>query len=133
MGLPTTLSGIVGFILFVIFLLSISVSDIYPDQTKSITDAQSNFLNTMNTTKNSTATNPGFWGTVMGITGLDGIYNFITNFFSMIVSFMIMVIGYTGLFLLIPLTVPAEFLVIFIILVSYVIIAILKLIFLNGE
>lgn len=135
MGLPTTLSGMIGFIIFIIFIIAISASDVYPDETKSITDTQNRFLASMNKTTNSTATadNPGFWGTILGITGLDGIYNFITNFFSMLVSFMIMVIGYTGLFLLIPSTLPTEFLVIFVILASSIIIGILKLVFFNGD
>ena len=135
MGLPQSLAGIVGFLIFIIFIISISASDIYPDQTKSITDSQNNFINNFNKSVNTTATqgNIGFWGTVLGITGLDGIYNFITNFFSMIVSFIIMVGGYILLFFGIATTIPSDFYVFFALIGSGLIIAIVKLIFLNGD
>jgi len=135
MGLPNTLAGIVGMLIFVIFIVAISASDIYPAETKSITTAQNTFINNFNKSVNSTASqeNPGFWGTVLGITGLDGIYNFITNFFSMIVSFMIMVAGYILLFFGIAVSVPSDFYVFFALMGSGLIIAVLKLIFMNGE
>lgn len=133
MGLPQSLAGIVGFLIFIIFIVSISASDIYPDQTKQITDSQNNFIANFNNSVNTTAVNPGFWGTVLGLTGLDGIYNFITNFFSMIVSFVIMVGGYILLFFGIAATIPSDFYVFFALMGSGLIIAIVKLIFLNGD
>jgi len=135
MGLPQSLAGIVGFLIFVIFIVSISASDVYPDQTQQITDAQNNFIANFNNSVNMSASNEnqGFWGTLMGITGLDGIYNFITNFFSMIVSFVIMVGGYILLFFGIATTIPSDFYVFFALLGSGLIIAIAKLIMLNGE
>lgn len=135
MGLPTTLSGMIGFLIFIMFIIAISASDVYPDQTKQITDAQNNFIANFNSTINQTATadNPGFWGTVLGITGLDGIYNFITNFFSMIVSFVIMVGGYILLFFGVSTTLPKEVYVLFAIFGSSLIIGIVKLIFFSGD
>lgn len=135
MGLPNTLAGIVGMLIFIIFIISISASDVYPDQTKSITDAQNNFIENFNNSVNSTAStnNPGFWGALMGFTGLDGIYDFIINFFSMIVSFVIMVGGYILLFFGIATTIPSDFYVFFALIGSGLIIAVVKLIFLNGE
>jgi len=135
MGLPQSLAGIVGFLIFIIFIVSISASDVYPDQTKQITDSQNNFIANFNKTVNTTASqeNPGFWGTILGLTGLDGIYNFITNFFSMIVSFVIMVGGYILLFFGISTTIPSEFYVFFALLGSGLIIAVVKLIFLSGD
>lgn len=135
MGFPQTLSGIVGILIFVIFIVSISASDVYPDQTKKITGAQNNFIANFNSSVNTTATaeNPGFWGTILGFTGLDGIYNFITNFFSMIVSFVIMVGGYILLFFGIATTIPSDFYVLFALIGSGLIIAIVKLIFFSGD
>jgi len=135
MGLPQSLAGIVGFLIFIIFIVSISASDIYPDETKRITDAQNNFIANFNNSVNSSASsgNSGFWGIIMDFTGLDGIYNFITNFFSMIVSFIIMVGGYILLFFGISTTIPSDFYVFFALIGSGLIIAIAKLIMLNGE
>lgn len=135
MGLPTSLSGVVGFLIFIIFMIAISASDVYPDQTAKITSAQNNFIANFNNSVNATASNenPGFWGTVLGLTGLDGIYNFITNFFSMIVSFVIMVGGYILLFFGIATTLPSDFYILFAIFASNAIIAIVLLIFLSGK
>lgn len=135
MGLPQSLAGIVGFLIFVIFIVSISASDVYPDETEKITDAQNNFIANFNNSVNATASseNQGFWSTILGFTGLDGIYNFITNFFSMIVSFIIMVGGYILLFFGIATTIPSDFYVFFALIGSGLIIAIVKLIFLNGD
>lgn len=135
MGLPASLSGIVGFLIFVIFIIAISASDVYPDQTAKITSAQNNFISNFNNSVNTTASssNQGFWGFIMGATGLDGIYTFIVNFFSMITSFIIMVGGYIGLFFGIATTLPSDFYVLFAIVGSSLIIAIVKLVFLSGD
>lgn len=135
MGLPNSLAGIVGFLIFVIFIIAISASDVYPDQTAKITSAQNNFIANFNNSVNSTATtqNEGFWGIIMGATGLDGIYTFITNFFSMITSFIIMVGGYILLFFGIATTLPGDFYIFFALLGSNIIIAIVLLIFFSGK
>lgn len=135
MGLPTTLSGMIGFLIFVIFIIAISASDVYPDKTKQITDAQNNFIANFNNSVNSTASseNNGFWDTILGFTGLDGIYNFIINFFSMVVSFIIMVGGNILLFFGISTSLPTEIYVLFAIFGSSLIIGIVKLIFFRGD
>lgn len=135
MGVPHTLAGIVGFLIFVIFIVALSASDVYPDQTQAITSAQNNFIANFNNSVNVTASseNEGFWGTILGFTGLDGIYNFVINFFSMIVSFVIMVGGYILLFFGIATSIPSDFYVFFALIGSGLIIAIVKLIFLNGD
>lgn len=135
MGLPNTLAGIVGFLIFIIFIVAISASDVYPSQIKTITDSQNNFIANFNNSVNATASgsNQGFWGTILGLAGLDGIYSFIVNFFSMIVSFVIMVGGYILLFFGIAVTIPSDFYVFFALMGSGLIIAIAKLIMLNGE
>jgi len=135
MGLPNTLAGIIGLLIFVIFIVAISASDIYPAETTRITSAQNNFIANFNNSVNATASqeNQGFWGTILGFTGLDGIYNFITNFFSMVVSFVIMIGGYILLFFGIATSVPSDFYVFFALIGSGLIIAVVKLIFLNGD
>lgn len=135
MGFPTTLFGVFGFIVAVIFLVAISASDLFPAQIQPIKDSQTNFLNTVNNTANATI-NPtadtGFWGTVFGLTGLDGIYTFITNSFSMAISFMIMVIQYLLAFIGIAAIIPTEFYLLFLLMSMAGIVAIIKL-FLWGE
>jgi len=133
MGLPNSLSGMLGFLIFIVFIVAIAATDVYPDETQAITSAQNNFIANFNNSVNTTAENPGFWGTVLGITGLDGIYNFITNFFSMIVSFVILVGGYLLLFFGISTALPTEFYVLFAIFGSSLIIGIVKLIFFSGD
>lgn len=135
MGLPSSLSGIVGFLIFVIFIISISASDVYPDQTASITNAQNNFIANFNNSVNTTASteNQGWFDRAMGALGLDGIYSFITNFFSMVVSFIIMVGGYILLFFGIAGTIPSDFYVLFALMGSGLIIAVVKLVFLSGD
>lgn len=135
MGLPNTLAGIIGVLIFIIFIVAISASDIYPADTARITNAQNNFIANFNNSVNATASqeNPGFYRWVLGLTGLDGVYNFVTNFFSMIVSFVIMVGGYILLFFGIATSIPSDFYVFFALIGSGLIIAIVKLIFLNGD
>jgi hypothetical protein len=133
MGLPNTLAGLVGMIIFIVFIVSIAASDVYPDQTQGITSAQNNFINNLNSSVNTTVPNQGFWGTILGLTGLDGVYNFITNFFSMIVSFIILVGGYILLLFGIATTIPVEFAVFFVLIASSGIIYVLKLIFMSGD
>jgi hypothetical protein len=133
MGLPNTLAGLVGIIIFIVFIVAISAPDVYPDQTAQITSSQTNFINNFNNSVNTSTPNPGFWGTILGLTGLDGIYNFITNFFSMIVSFVILVGGYILLLFGIATTIPSEFAVFFVLIASSGIIYVLKLIFMSGD
>lgn len=136
MGLPTTLAGISGFIIFIVFVVAISASDLYPAQSQIIVDSQNEFYDNLNRTTNITATpeeSPGFWRTIFGLVGLDGIYVFITNFFSMLVSFIVLQVGYVFLFFGIAGTIPPEFYLLFAILGMSAIIAILKLIFMSGD
>lgn len=135
MGFPTTLFGVFGFIIAVIFLIAISASDLYPDETNAIKDSQSAFLENLNKTANSSITpsaDTGFWGTIFGLTGLDGIYTFITNILSMGVSFMIMIVQYILLFFGIATSIPSEFYLLFALMGLSAIVAIIK-IFLWGE
>jgi len=135
MGFPTTLFGVFGFIIAAIFLIAMSASDLYPDETKAIEDSQDAFINNLNRTANSTITptaDTGFWGTIFGLTGLDGIYTFVTNILSMGISFMIMIVQYILLFFGIAVSIPSEFYVLFILMGMSAIVAIIK-IFLWGE
>jgi len=135
MGFPTTLFGVFGFIIAVIFLIAMSASDLYPDETNAIKDSQSVFIENLNKTANSSITptaDTGFWGTIFGLTGLEGIYTFVTNILSMGVSFMIMIVQYILLFFGIAVSIPGEFYLLFILMGMSAIVAIIK-IFLWGE
>jgi hypothetical protein len=136
MGLPSTLAGIAGFIIFVIFIIGISATDIYPDETSKIVTSHNNFRAGLNATLNATSSTQsenGFWQNIFGVTGLNGIYNFIVGFMSMVVSFIVMMTQYLLLFIGISATLPTEFYVLFALLMSSSIIAIVLLIFLNGK
>ena len=135
MGFPTTLFGVFGFIIATIFLIAMSASDLYPDETAAIESSQAEFIDNLNQTANSTVTptaETGFWGTIFGLTGLEGIYTFVTNILSMGISFMIMIVQYILLFFGIAVSIPAEFYLLFVLMGMSAIVAIIKL-FLWGE
>jgi len=129
MGLPSTLAGTVGFIVFVIFIVGIAATDIYPDQSKQAIERQTDFASKLNATVNSTTTGSqeGFWNSIAGVA------NTILNFFGMIISFIGMVLAYELMFIGIAGTIPSEFLVLFALLQIGLVTAILKLIFMSGD
>jgi purine-cytosine permease-like protein len=135
MGLPSTLGGIAGFIIAIIFLIGISATDLYPNQSKNIVTSQNDFtraLNQSTQTVNSTS-DVGFFGRILGVVGLDGIYDFIRNFLSMLVSFIVMMVQYVFMFIGIATILPTEFYLLFALMISGTIIALIKLIFLSGD
>jgi hypothetical protein len=139
MGLPTTLAGIAGFLIFVVLIIGMSASDLYPNETAKIQQTQDNYLNALNISTNTSApaAPASFWdnpiASVLNLVGLDGIYTAILNFFGMIITFIVMMVGSLFLFMGIASTIPAEVAVFFAIIASSAIIAIVKLIFLSGE
>ena len=135
MGLPVTLGGIAGFLIFVVVIIGMTAPDLYPDESQKIKDSQDIFIKNLNSTINQTSTtqNQGFWLSILGIAGLDGIYNFIVNFFSMLISFIIMFVNYFLLFFGIAISLPSEFYILFILVSMSLIVAVIKLIFMAGD
>ena len=135
MGLPGTLAGIVGMIIFIIFMIGISASDIFPDESQKVRIAQEDFTNALNRSTSSvnSTSEVGFVSKLLGAVGLDGIYDFIRNFLSMLVAFIVMVVQYLLLFIGITTILPSEFYVFFALISSGLIIAIIKLVFLSGD
>ena len=135
MSLPTTLAGIAGFLITVIFLIGISATDIFPDESQKIVHSQTDFTNALNqsVTPITTSTDIGFFGSLLGVVGLDGIYDFIRNFLSLLVSFIVMIVSYLFLFIGIATILPTEFYLLFALIISGSIIAIVKLIFIAGD
>ena len=129
MGLPNTLSGNIGLIVFVVFIIGIAASDIYPDESASVRNAQQDFSGNLNIIINSTSptAEEGFWNS------LAGVGNYLMNFFDMIISFLYMVIQYEILFISIAAIVPTEFYLLFALLQISTIVSIILLIALAGK
>jgi hypothetical protein len=135
MGLPSTLGGIAGFLIAVIFILGISATDVFPDQSQHIKASQNDFTSALNrsTAPINSSSDVGFFGKLLGSVGLDGIYDFIRNFLSLLVAFIVMIVSYLFLFVGISTILPSEFYLLFALLASASIIALIKLIFLSGD
>lgn len=135
-GLPTTLQGMAGFMIFVVFILVLTVPNLHNDDATSITTAQTDFQAKLNSTTNS-STNPtapsGFWSFLGSALGINGIYDFIIGFFQVLISFFMLILTYLGIFVGVSSSLPSIFFVIFAIMASSVIIGIIKLIALSGE
>ena len=132
MALPQTLAGISGFIIFIAVVLGITAADIFPEQTTNIQDTQTNMINVASSMTNGTQ-EPSTISSILGIVGLDAIYQYITNFLYIMGSFIVLFFQYLLMFLGIALLVPPEFYVFFAVMGMTSIIAILKLIFLSGD
>ena len=130
MGLPNTLAGNIGLIVFVVFILAYAGQDLFPGETQGLRNSQMQFRTDMNTSLNTSipvASQEGFWA------ALAGVGNAILNFFSMIVSFIIMIINYEVFFLGIAGLVPAEFYILFFLLQISTMVSIILLIALAGK
>jgi hypothetical protein len=134
-GLPTTLAGMAGFIIFVAFLVGLTVPNLNSSDAENVKSLQTEFVSSMNqSTNHSTSTSgSGFWGFVGVATGTNGIYDFIVGFFSMVISFMELVLAYLGIYVLLAGQLPVVFYVLFAVLTSSIIIGIIKLIFIRGD
>ena len=135
MGLPTTLGGLAGFLIAVIFIIGIAATDVFPDESQKIVTSQNDFTIAMNrsTAPVNSSTDVGFFGKLLGVVGLDGIYDFIRNFLSLLIAFIVMVVSYLLLFMGIATILPTEFYLLFALIISASIIAIIKLIFIAGD
>jgi hypothetical protein len=135
MGIPTTLAGSAGFVIACIFLIGVASTDVFPDQSARIIHSQTDFTNALNQSvaPMDTTTDIGFFGSLLGAVGLNGIYDFIRNFLSLLVSFIVMSMQYVLLFVGISSILPTEFYLFFALIISGSIISIIKLIFIAGE
>jgi len=134
MGMPSTIGGISGFILAVIFVIGMSASDIFPDESQKLKTSELDFANALNrTTSPGNTSDIGFFERILGVVGLDGIYDFIRNFLSMLVAFVVMSVQALFLFVGIATILPTEFYLFFALMTSATITAIIKLIFLAGD
>lgn len=122
-------------IIFIVFIMGMSAGDMFPDESQKIINSQNDFIKSLNQSMNTSQTQSeiGFWGNIRGALGIDGIYDFIRNFFSMLVSFIVMLVQYLFFFIGISQILPTEFYVFFALICSGLSIAILKLIFLAGD
>lgn len=135
MGLPTTLSGMLGFIIFLIFVIALIAPQLHNADASRLNKAQNDFLKNMNSSVNSTSTseNEGFWGLIGNATGLNGIYDFIVGFFQTAISFIILALAYFLAFIGISGIIPPVFYVFFAIFGAGAIVGIVKLIALRGD
>jgi Mg2+ and Co2+ transporter CorA len=128
MGLPTTLAGISGFLIFVVLILAISASDLYPDRTAGIRQNQAQFSTYLNATTNQTVSQgTDAWSAITNV------FNFITGVFGMIIVFISLEMQYALFFVGIAVILPPEFYVLFALVGSSIIISIIKLLFLAGD
>jgi hypothetical protein len=135
MGFPQTLSGIIGFIIFVAFIVGITLPNLHSQEANHITTLQNNFNNKLNSTVNSSSTGSatGFWGFLGVVTGQTGVFDFLVAFFQTITSFMQLALAYLGIFGTAIISLPYPFLVFIALISSALIIQIIKLIFLSGD
>jgi hypothetical protein len=134
MGLPSTIGGISGFILAILFIIGMSATDIFPDESQKLKTSELDFANALNiTTSPGDPSNIGFFERLLGVIGVDGIYDFIRNFLSMLVAFIVMSVQALFLFIGIATILPTEFYLFFALITSATITAIIKLVFFSGE
>lgn len=131
MGLPTTLYGVIGFTMAIVFIIGISATDLYPSQTVYIQSSQENVMTRLNTSINLSQTqgtgDQGFWDGILNF--LDFVKNLILlplDVLLLMIDYMIMFVGLSG-------TIPAEFYVFFILISLSLVISIVKMIFLSGD
>jgi hypothetical protein len=128
MGLPTTLAGLAAFLIFVVLIVSMSASDLYPNQSNGIRATQERFDTYLNATTNqSVSQSTDVWSAITNV------FNFITGIFGMILTFIAGMVQYVLFFLGIVRQLPPEFYILFAIIGSTSIVLIIKLIFLAGE
>jgi len=133
MGLPQTLAGIAGFMIFIVVILGLTAPDIFPDQSANIVSTQNDITNAAKQVTNQSTGEQSLASEILGIAGLDGIYNYISNFLYIIGKFIVIFFQYLAMFLGIALILPPEFYVFFGIMGITTIVAIVKLIFLSGD
>jgi len=131
--LPNTLSGLAGFFVFVVVILGMTAPDLFPDEAAAIGETQANMVRTAASMTNTTTQEQGALAEALGLGGLEGIYNFVTNYLYLLGSFIVLFFQYLGMFIGIALIVPSEFYVFFGIISISTIIAVVKLIFLSGD
>lgn len=119
MGLPRTLIGIMGFIIFVVFMIGISATDLYPDKSNDIKNAQTIIISEINYSMNtseesSTSYYPG-WVLSIG------------HIISAMFAYVSMLFASLALFLGLSTTLPQEFYLLFALIASSAIISIVLL------
>ena len=128
MSLPTTLAGLSGFIIFIVFIVSMTATDIYPDETQNIIIKQNEFKDKVNITLNQTEES-----SVSNLFWPAKIYGYVTNGLSSLLSFVGMMLAMFLSMFGIAATLPLEFYGMFVILFSSLIVAIAKLLFFSGD
>ena len=131
--LPNTLSGLAGFMIFVVVILGMTAPDLFPSEVEDIQNTQEDMRQTATHMTNTTSGEPSAVSDLLGLAGLDGIYNFITNYLYLMGQFIVLFFQYVAMFMGISLMIPTEFYVFFAIIGMSTIISIVKLIFLAGD
>jgi len=126
MGLPQTLAGIAGFMIFIVVILGLTAPDIFSDQSADIVATQQDITNAaMHVTNQSTGEQRSLVSEILGVAGLDGVY--------ILGKFIVIFFQYLAMFLGIALILPSEFYVFFGIMGITTIVSIVKLLFLSGD
>jgi hypothetical protein len=133
MSLPHTLNGIIGTIVFVVFMLVLVVPSIENNQqSKNIIDQQNAMINNFNQSVNAT-TPTGIGGLISTAFGVGGIYNIITGLLQLMIDLIFLIVTYIVAMLAVILQVPTPFFIIFVLMSIGLIIGIVKLIMLAGD
>lgn len=133
MGLPTTLYGTLGFIIFVVFIVAITVPSLNNKDAETINTMQTELFKNDSVNSSSLNQSCGFSCFIGTITGLNGVYDWIIGFFQMIGKFITLAFAYVGIFTTVFLQIPPIFYIIFMLVSLSAIVAIVKLIFLSGD
>jgi hypothetical protein len=135
MGFPQTLSGLIGFIIFVAFFTAIVLPNLHSSEAEHVQTLQKDFTANLNNTitSNQTSTQMGFWGIIGTATGTSGLIDFIVGFIQMIISFIQLAIAYLAIFASGIIGLPPIFVLLIALFTSGLIIQVIKLIFLSGD
>lgn len=135
MGMPQTLGGVFGMMVFLAFLIGMIIPDTMSQDAQDVKVLQDSFRDRLNSTvnSNSTGSSEGFWGFVGKVTGLNGIYDFVLGFFQTVIAFIELIFAQFGIFINLSAQVPTTFYVFFALMLTSVFIVVIKLIFLSGD
>jgi hypothetical protein len=134
MALPHTLNGIIGTMVFIVFVLILVAPGLNTDESKHINELQNNYLNGLNTSVNASSTSSGgFWGFIGNATGLSGYYDFLIGFFQNIINFIQLALAYMGFMNSALGTIPSGFYIVLVLMSIGLVVAILKLVRGTGD
>jgi hypothetical protein len=123
MGIPSTLAGLIGFVVAVIFIIGMAATDIFPDNSRAIQNSNADLTHALNSTMNITQSEPGLLSSLLAV----------PSFLGVIIAFIVLMVQYVLLFVGIATILPTEFYLLFALIVIGSIVAIVKLVFMSGD